>query len=308
MKWTGVFPAVTTQFKQDGTLDLDATQVGIERLIDGGVSGLVMMGMVGENSSLRSDEKLRVLRAALESSHGRVPVLSGVAEFTSVQGAEYARECEHLKIDGLMLFPAIGYKCDADETVAHYRTVAQSSGLPILIYNNPIGYGVDVTPEVLARLADCPTLVAIKEESYDVRRVTDIHNLLGERYAVVCGVDDLILESAVLGVVAWVSGMANVYPNVSVRLLELAAHGQWKEARALYRFLTPIFHLDTKTKLVQYIKLAGQLKGQGLEWVRAPRLPLFGDEREMVERIVASTNKDLSAFAAQDHLSTTATH
>ena len=298
MKWTGVFPAVTTQFKQDGTLDLDATQMCVERLIDGGVSGLVMMGMVGENSSLRPDEKLRVLRAALESSRGRVPVLSGVAEFTTTQGAEYARECERLRIDGLMLFPAIGYKCDADEVVAHYRTVARASGLPILIYNNPIGYGVDVTPEVLARLADCSTLVAIKEESYDVRRVTDIYNLLGERYAVVCGVDDLVLESAVLGVVAWVSGMANVYPNESVRLLELVADDQWKQARALYRVLTPIFHLDTKSKLVQYIKLAGQLKGQGREWVRAPRLPLTGDEREMVERIVATTDQDLSAIAA----------
>lgn len=296
MKWTGVFPAVTTQFKQDGMLDLDATQMGVERLIDGGVSGLVMMGMVGENSSLRPDEKLRVLHAALETSRGRIPVLSGVGEFTTAQGAEYARECERLKIDGLMLFPAIGYKCDADETVAHYRTVARASGLPILIYNNPIGYGVDVTPEVLARLADCPTLVAIKEESYDVRRVTDIYNLLDERYAVVCGVDDLVLESAVLGVVAWVSGMANVYPSESVRLLKLATDGQWKQARALYRVLTPIFHLDTKSKLVQYIKLAGQLKGQGREWVRAPRLPLTGDEREMVERIVATTDQDLSAL------------
>lgn len=296
MKWTGVFPAVTTQFKQDGTLDLDATQKCVERLIDSGVSGLVMMGMVGENSSLRPDEKLRVLRAALESSRGRVPVLSGVAEFTTVQGAEYASECERLMIDGLMLFPAIGYKCDADETVAHYRTVAQASGLPILIYNNPIGYGVDVTPDLLARLADCPSLVAIKEESYDVRRVTDIHNLLGERFAVVCGVDDLVLESAVLGVVAWVSGMANVYPVESVRLLQLAADGQWEKARALYRVLTPIFHLDTKSKLVQYIKLAGQLKDQGQEWVRAPRQPLTGDERAMVGRIVATTDRNLSAL------------
>ena len=298
MKWTGVLPAVTTQFKEDGMLDLDATQACVERLIQGGVSGLVMMGMVGENSSLRPDEKLAVLGAAREAARGRVPVLSGVAEFTTAQGAQYARECERLEIDGLMLFPAIGYKCDADETVAHYRTVAGASGLPILIYNNPIGYGVDVTPEVLVRLADCPTLVAIKEESYDVRRVTDIYNLLGERYAVVCGVDDLVLESAVLGVTGWVSGMANVYPVESVRLLELASKGKWEQARALYRVLTPIFHLDTKSKLVQYIKLTGQVKDQGREWVRAPRLPLTGAERDMLERIVASTDIGLAALAA----------
>jgi 4-hydroxy-tetrahydrodipicolinate synthase len=282
--------------KRDGSLDLDITQKGIERLIDGGVRGLVMMGMVGESSSLRADEKLNVLRAALESARARVPVLSGVAEFTTAQGAEYAKKCEQLKIDGLMLFPAIGYKCDAGETEEHFRTVAKASGLPILIYNNPIGYGVDVTPEILQRLVDCPTLVAIKEESYDVRRVTDIYNLIGRRYEVVCGVDDLVLESAVLGVTAWVSGMANVYPNESAQLLELAASGEWAQARALYRVLTPIFHLDTKPKLVQYIKLAAQLKGQGNEWVRAPRLPLDGAERAMVEQVVASTESGLAAW------------
>jgi len=298
MQWTGVFPAVTTQMKQDGALDLDATQKGIERMIDGGVRGVVMMGMVGENSALRPDEKLNVLRAALESVRGRVPVLSGVAEFTTAQGAEYAKKCEQLKIDGLMLFPAIGYKCDAAETEAHYRSVAQASALPILIYNNPIGYGVDVTPEILQRLVDCPTLVAIKEESYDVRRVTDIYNLVGHRYEVVCGVDDLILESAVLGVTAWVSGMANVYPQESAQLLGLAAAGKWAQARALYRVLTPIFHLDTKPKLVQYIKLAAQLKGHGSEWVRAPRLPLSGAERAMVEGVVAATEKALAGLAA----------
>ena len=298
MQWTGVFPAVTTQMKRDGTLDLETTRKEIERLIDGGVRGVVMMGMVGENSSLRPDEKLNVLRAALESARGRVPVLSGVAEFTTVQDAEYAKKCEQLKIDGLMLFPAIGYKCDAAETEAHYRTVAQASALPIMIYNNPIGYGVDVTPEILQRLVDCPTLVAIKEESYDVRRVTDIFNLVGHRYEVVCGVDDLVLESAILGVTSWVSGMANVYPKESAQLLELAAAGRWGEARTLYRVLTPIFHLDTKPKLVQYIKLAAQLKGYGSEWVRAPRLPLSGAERAMVESVVANTEKALAGLAA----------
>jgi len=298
MQWTGVFPAVTTQMKRDGPLDLEATQQGIERLIEGGVRGLVMMGMVGENSSLRPDEKLNVLRAALESARGRVPVLSGVAEFTTAQGAEYAKKCEQLKIDGLMLFPAIGYKSDAGETEAHFRAVAQASALPILIYNNPIGYGVDVTPEILARLADCPTLVAIKEESYDVRRVTDIYNLIGHRYEVVCGVDDLVLVSAILGVRAWVSGMANVYPKESALLLELTAAGRWEQARALYRVLTPIFHLDTRTKLVQFIKLAAQLKGQGSEWVRAPRLPLAGAERAMLEAVVASTEKALAGLAS----------
>lgn len=297
MQWSGVFPAVTTQMREDGALDIEATQTCVERLIDGGVSGLVMMGMVGENSSLQRDEKHRVLKAGLEAARGRVPVLSGVAEFTTGAAAGYARECEGLGAQGLMVFPAIGYKSDADETVAHYRAVAAASDLPILIYNNPVGYGVDVTPQVLARLSDCPTLVAIKEESYDVRRVTDIHNLVGDRYAVVSGVDDLVLESAVLGVTGWVSGMANVYPAESARLLQLAARGDWARARALYRVLTPLFHLDTRVKLVQYIKLAGQIKGQGREWVRAPRLPLAGAERAMVERVVADTERALAPLA-----------
>ena len=297
MEWNGVFPAVTTQMKRDGALDLEATQAGVERMMAGGVRGVVMMGMVGENSSLRPDEKLEVLRAALDVVRGRIPVLSGVAEFTTAQGADYAKKCEKLAIDGLMLFPAIGYKCDAAETEAHYRAVAQASALPILIYNNPVGYGVDVTPEILQRLSDCPTLVAIKEESYDVRRVTDIHNLLGARFHVVCGVDDLVLESAILGSTAWVSGMANVYPKESAQLLSLAAAGKWERARALYRVLTPIFHLDTKPKLVQYIKLAAQIKGGGSEWVRAPRLPLVGAERAMLERVVADTEKDLASLA-----------
>lgn len=297
IQWAGVFPAVTTQMREDGALDLEATRRCVERLIAGGVSGLVMMGMVGENSSLRPNEKLQVLQAGLEAAAGRVPVLSGVAEFTTADAAAYARECERIGAQGLMLFPAVGYKSDADETVAHYRSVAGANGLAVLIYNNPVGYGVDVTPEVLARLADCPTLVAIKEESYDVRRVTDIHNLLGDRYAVVCGVDDLVLESAVLGVTAWVSGMANVYPEESTRLLQLAARGDWEKARSLYRVLTPLFHLDTEVKLVQYIKFAGQLKGQGREWVRAPRLPLVGEQRKRVERIVAQTDRALSILA-----------
>jgi len=298
ISWSGVFPAVTTQMSMDGAIDLAATQRCIERLIDGGVSGLVMMGMVGENSTLRQDEKHQVLRAGLEAARGRVPVLSGVAECSTAAAAGYARECEALGAQGLMVFPVIGYKSDADETVAHYRTVAGAGALPILIYNNPVGYGVDVTPQLMERLADCPTLVAIKEESYDVRRVTDIHNRLGERYAVVCGVDDLVLESAVLGVTGWVSGMANVYPVESVRLLQLAARGEWGRARDLYRVMTPLFHLDTHVKLVQYIKLAGQLKGQGAEWVRAPRLPLTGAERATVEHTVADTDRGLAALAS----------
>jgi 4-hydroxy-tetrahydrodipicolinate synthase len=296
--WRGVYPAVTTQMNEDGTLDLEATQRGVERLVDGGASGLVMMGMVGENSTLDRGEKHTVLRAGLEAARGRVPVLSGVAECSRAAALTYAREAETIGAHGLMVFPVLGYKTDADETVAHYRAVAQASALPILIYNNPVGYGVDVTPELLERLADCPTLAAIKEESYDVRRVTDIHHRVGERYAVVCGVDDLLLESAVLGATGWVSGMANVYPAECSRLLQLAARGEFVRALPLYRALTPLFHLDTQVKLVQYIKLAGQCRGLGREWVRAPRLPLAGAERLMVERLVAATDATLGAMAA----------
>jgi 4-hydroxy-tetrahydrodipicolinate synthase len=292
--WRGVFPAVTTQLTAAGEIDFAATRACVERLIGAGVKGLVMLGMVGENGVMTPEEKRAVLQAGKEAAAGRVPVLGGVAELTTLAACRYAAECAKLGLDGLMVFPPIGYKSDAAETVRFYRDIAAAGPLPILIYNNPAAYGVDVTPEMLPEMAESPTIVAIKEESYDVRRVTDIIARTGERITVICGVDDLLLESVVLGAVGWVSGMANVYAKESVTILAHALAGRWDEARRLYRILTPIYHLDTRVKLVQYIKLAGQLNGVGREFVRPPRQPLAGEERALTERLVRETNAALA--------------
>ena len=296
IQWTGVFPAVTTKLKPDHSLDLDAIRAGLERLIANGVAGVVMMGMVGENAQLSPEEKLTVLRTAKEAVKGRVPIISGLAETSTARAVAYAQEAERIGVDGLMVFPGLTYKSDTRETVALYRAVAQASKLEILLYNNPRGYGVDLTPDVVAQLLEEPTIVAIKEESYDTTRVTDLISRFGERLNVVCGVDDLILESAALGARAWVSGMANALPHESVQLLKLANDGEFIQARKLYAALTPLFHLDTVVKLVQHIKLAEHLISGSAETVKPPRLVLEGEERERTIAITRKTLADLKAL------------
>lgn len=287
--WRGVFPAVTTKLREDQSLDIAATQASLDRLIANGVSGVIVLPMLGENASLTADERDRVIAAAKEVVAGRVPLLSGLAEVSTAAATAAARRYEALGAEGLMAFPSIAYKSDPRETAAWYRAIAAACGIPIMIYNNPIAYGVDVTPTILAELADTPSIVCVKEETGDVRRVTDIYNTVGDRFAVFCGVDDLLLESVALGATGWVSGMTNAWPAESVRLFDLCAAGRFEEARALYRVLTPAFHLDTDVKLVQYIKLAEHLAYGAPEWVRAPRLPLNGTERDRVAAVIRAT-------------------
>ncbi len=294
--WNGIFPAVTTQFRRDESLDIEATQRGVEGLVAAGMDGLIMLGTVGENSSLDAAEKRTVLRAAKEAAGGRVPVLSGVAEYTTALAEVFAKDCEEIGIDGLMVLPAMVYKSDARETVAHYRRIARASGLPIMVYNNPVSYGVDITPEMFADLADEETIVALKESSENVRRITDIVNLLGDRFVLFAGVDDLVLESTLLGTVGWVAGLVHVFPEESVRHLDLAPKGACDEARTHYRWLTPSFHLDTSTKLVQNIKLGQHGMGLGAEWVRAPRLVLEGAERAEVIALIETTAENRPAL------------
>ncbi len=285
VSWRGVFPAVTTQFRADGALDLASTQRGVEEQIRAGVHGLIMLGSVGENCSLDPQEKRQILAATKEVAARKVPVLSGVAEYTTAQSAAFARDCEKIGIDGLMVLPGMVYKADEREALAHFRAVAAASGLPIMIYNNPPAYNVDVTPEGFKELASERRVVAIKESSENLRRLTDIVNLTGDRYTLFCGVDDLILESVLLGAVGWVSGLVNVFPKESVRLWELAAKGDWERARAIYRWFMPTLHLDTSPKLVQMIKLGQKIVGNGSAVTRAPRLPLEGEELRRVTRL-----------------------
>lgn len=290
--WKGVLPAITTQFHQDQSLNLEGTARHLEAMIAAGIHGVVFLGTVGENTALEYSEKLAILSEMKQVVRGRIPVLTGVAEYTTALACRFARDAEKIGVDGLMVLPAMVYKSDERETLAHYRTVAHATGLPIMVYNNPVSYSVDISPEGFARLADEPTLVAIKESSEDVRRITDLRNIVGDRYALFSGVDDLVLESIMLGAEGWISGLVNAFPDENRALWDLAISGQWEAARDLYRWYTPLLHLDTKVKLVQYIKLAMQETGLGSEMVRAPRLTLEGAERDeilgIIRRAIAS--------------------
>jgi 1-pyrroline-4-hydroxy-2-carboxylate deaminase len=281
-----VYPAVTTQFHDDQSLDLPGTVRHVEVLLQAGSHGLIMLGSVGENGALEGSEKLEVLRTILQHVAGRAPVLTGVAECSTALACRFAAAAGKAGVDGLMVLPAMIYKSDPRETMAHFRAVAGASDLPILVYNNPVAYHVDITPSMFADLADEPKFVAIKESSENVRRITDLKNLCGERYRLFCGVDDLVLESVLLGAIGWVSGLVNAFPAENRLLWDLARSGRHEEALRVYRWYTPLLHLDTHVKLVQYIKLAMAETGLGSEMVRAPRLPVEGAEREEILGIV----------------------
>ena len=297
--WQGVFPAITTQFKQDQSLDLAATANHLEGMIQAGIHGVVFLGTVGENTALEYQEKLTILHEMKGVVRGRIPMLTGVAEYTTALACRFARDAEKIGLDGLMVLPCMVYKSDERETITHYRTVAKATGMPIMVYNNPVSYGVDLVPEAFARLADEPNLVAIKESSEDVRRITDLRNIVGNRYTLFSGVDDLVLESMLLGAEGWISGLVNAFPDESRALWDLAIARKWEEARELYRWYTPLLHLDTKVKLVQYIKLAMQETGLGSEMVRPPRLPLEGAEREEILGIIRKAIATRPALAAR---------
>ncbi len=285
-KWTGVFPAVVTQMHQDQSLDLVATARHFEALIDSGVSGLIVCGSLGENQTLQPDEKRAVVKCAVETARGRVPVLSGVAEMSTQAAARYMQDCEALGASGFMIMPAMVYKADNREVMHWFRTMAKATPLPWMLYNNPIGYVIDVTPEMFADLADIENLVAIKESSANPRRITELRLLVGDRYQLFTGVDDLILECSILGIDGWVAGSGIAFPKENQKLWQLTREGRWDEARTLYRWTQPLMKLDTHSHFVQYIKLLCQETGLGSEWVREPRLPITSAEREQVLKVI----------------------
>ncbi len=286
MSWSGVLPAAVTHFKSDFSLDLPATLKHLDAMIAAGVHGMIMLGTVGENCSLEYAEKLEVLQQTVAHVNRRIPVLTGVAECTTRLACRFAEDAAKIGIDGLMVLPAMVYKSDPRETMTHFRAVAKTTDLPIMCYNNPISYGVDITPAMFADLADEKRFVAIKESSENPRRITDLRNAVGNRYQLFCGVDDLVLESLILGIEGWVSGLVNAFPAENRLLWDLASEGKWEQAREVYRWYTPLLHLDTHLKLVQYIKLAVAECGYGSELTRPPRLPLVGQEREEILGII----------------------
>lgn len=292
LDWTGVYPAVTTQFAPDLSIDLTATKAVQSALIDDGVDGLILLGTCGENNSLEPDEKRAVLAAAQDSVRGRVPVLSGVSELTTPRAVQFARDAEALGVDALMVLPAMVYVPKPDELYAHFAAVAAATSLPIMLYNNPPAYRVSIDIDVLTRLADIPNIVAVKESAPDPRRFTDLINAFGDRFVLMAGLDDVALEGLMLGAKGWVSGLTSAFPRESVALVAAVKAGDWDKARAIYRWFMPLLHLDAEHDLVQSIKLAEQIMGRGSERVRMPRMPLTGARRAevtaMVERAAAT--------------------
>ncbi len=287
INWSGVFPAVTTQYHDDYTINFRAIQKMIDDLINDGVHGIISLGTVGENYSLTAEEKSLVLAATFEAIDNRVPLLSGVAENTTAQAIAFAQQAEKLGVDGLMLLPGLIYQSNVRENIQHYQSVARSINLPIMVYNNPVSYGVDTSIEVMKILVQEENIVAIKESSTETHRITDLFNEFGDNgLQIFCGVDNIAFESLLLGAHGWVSGLTNVFPRESVAIYDLIKQGDIEKAREIYRWITPLLHLDTIPTLVQCIKLAEQEVGRGKETIRAPRLALDGRERDKVIGLV----------------------
>jgi 4-hydroxy-tetrahydrodipicolinate synthase len=284
--WHGVYPAATTQFTADLALDIPACQNTLAALVADGIDGLVLLGTVGENNSLRPDEKRLALRAGVEAACGRVPLVAGVSELATDRAIEFARDAEKIGIDALMLLPAMVYVPTPEELFAHFSAVAAATALPIMLYNNPPAYRVSIGLETLEQLASIPNIVAIKESAPDPRRFTDIINRFGTRYTLLAGLDDVALEAFLLGASGWVSGLTSAFPRESVAMVAAARRGDWAEARRIYRWFMPLLHLDAEHDLVQSIKLAEQVMGRGSERVRMPRLQLSGARRaDVIARV-----------------------
>jgi 4-hydroxy-tetrahydrodipicolinate synthase len=285
-RWTGIFPAVTTKFHADERIDAERTIKHIDFQIRNGIHGLVTCGSLGEASTLSLDEKLDVARIALEAADGRIPVLANVSETSTRDALRYIDGANKLGVAGFMVMPSVIYVADAREAMQNVRAMANAAQKPVMVYNNPVAYRVDLKPEHMAELADCEWLAAIKESTGDIRRVTDLRNTVGDRYQIFMGVDDLAYEGLALGCDGLLAGVGCAFPRETVALFDLMKAGQFAEALKLYQWMTPMLHLDVSNKLVQNLKLIDAIVGVGTEHMRRPRLPLVGDERAFVEKVV----------------------
>ena len=286
VSWTGVYPAVTTKFTSDDQLDLETFEMNILAQLNAGVEGIVLGGTLGEASSLSASEKIILLKSAVALVKGKVPVIMNIAEQTTKEAIHAVKQAELYGASGLMILPPMGYKACDRETVAYYKTVAASTDLPIMIYNNPVDYKIEITLDMFEELAECENIQAVKESTRDVTNVTRMINRFGDRYKVLCGVDTLALESLLMGADGWVAGLVCAFPKETIAIYKLAKAGNHEEALKIYRWFLPLLELDINSKLVQKIKLAEVATGLGTEYVRAPRLALVGQEREEVLEII----------------------
>lgn len=278
--WTGVFPAITTPFRDDMTVDHDFIARHVTWLIDHGCTGIVALGSLGEGATLEFEEKVAILRTCVDAVGHRVPVVGAISGLSTSECVALAQRAAEAGCQGLMVLPPYVYKGDWREMEAHFSAVIGATDLSCMLYNNPIAYGTDVTAEQLEELTRHDNLHAVKESSGDVRRVTEVLERLGNRLAVFAGMDDMIVECIAMGAAGWVAGLVNALPAESVELVALAKAGRFDEARELYNWFLPLLRLDTLPKFVQHIKLVQQELGCGSESVRMPRMELVGDERE----------------------------
>ncbi len=286
--WQGVYPALTTKFTQDDTLDLHTFNVNLQAQLDAGIDGLILGGSLGEASTLDSQEKEILLQYAVEKVDGRIPVLLNIAEGSTRDAVKLAEAASDLGASGLMLLPPMRYKADERETVAFFKDIARSTDLPIMIYNNPVDYKIEVTLGMFEELLQLENIQAVKESTRDISNVTRLRNSFGDRIKILCGVDTLAMEELVMGADGWVAGLVCAFPRETVTIYRLVKAGKLDEAREIYRWFMPLLELDLHPKLVQYIKLAESMCGIGSEHVRLPRLPLIGEERERIQAIISA--------------------
>jgi 4-hydroxy-tetrahydrodipicolinate synthase len=286
VSWKGVFPAITTKFTSQNQLDLELFKKNLSAQLDAGINGIVLGGSLGEASVLTNDEKEILVKETLQFVEGKVPVIINIAEGSTDVAIELAQKASLWGAQGLMLLPPMRYKADDRETVQYFKDVAESTPLPIMIYNNPVDYKIDVTIDMFAELASMSNIQAIKESTRDVTNVTRLRNAFGDRFSILCGVDTLALEELVLGADGWVAGLVCAFPAETVAVFKLVKAGRIVEAINIYRWFMPLLELDIHPKLVQYIKLAESKTGLGSEFVRRPRLVLEGAERQKIENII----------------------
>lgn len=287
--WAGVFPAITTPFKPDLTIDYQALESQLEKFIQSGCQGIVALGSLGEAPVLETQEKLEILTQAARILHGRVPLVAGISAMSTAEAVSLAKAADDAGVDGLMVLPPYVYRSDWRETEAHVSAVFRATPLSAMLYNNPVAYGTDITPEQIVQLRrEHKNFHAVKESSGSLRRITQLKHLAGDSLALFVGMDDVVVESVAAGAVGWIAGLVNAFPNETVRLFRLAQRGPSSELDSLYAWFLPLLRMDTVPKFVQMIKLVQEEVGMGSARVRPPRLELIGAEREEVLAVLRS--------------------
>ena len=285
-KWEGVMPAITTQFDSEGALSLKAFKNNLTHQIKAGVHGIILGGTLGEASTLTISEKDSLLKTTLEQVEGKIPVIMNIAEQSTDQAVGSAKAAETNGASGLMLLPPMRYKATDIETVAYFSAVALSTSLPIMIYNNPVDYKIEVTLDMFEAIRKHENITAVKESTRDITNITRMINRFGDRYKILCGVDTIAMESILMGAKGWVAGLVDAFPEETVAIYTYCKAGEWEKARAVFRWFLPLLELDISPQLVQNIKLCEQATGLGTGYVRKPRLPLEGTELKRVEFII----------------------